>query len=124
MKELKIAQNLRILRMSNGLTQQNLADMLAVSRSAYTYYETGRAVPNVSNMYKLCKFYGVTYENLMYDSVGRHGINKAHKSTYTRPNGDMAEMSSAERSIFMILRSKDSDFTEKLLTDLKDGKYS
>ena len=38
----------KILRQERGLTQQQVADALGISRSAYAYYEIGGSEPSLS----------------------------------------------------------------------------
>ena len=44
---MNLNEALRMLRHRAGLTQKQLADMLELDRSSYTYYETGK-VPQPS----------------------------------------------------------------------------
>ena len=54
--------------MQNGLTQQQLADALGITRSAYCGYEIGRRSPDIDTLISLAEFYGITlgtfFENL------------------------------------------------------------
>ena len=57
--KLFIAENLRLLRKEAKLSQKEVADLLEVDRTTYTYYETGRSNPNYKNLIKLCRIFGV-----------------------------------------------------------------
>lgn len=54
-----IAENLRLLRKQAKLSQKEVADLMKVDRTTYTYYETGRSVPNYKNLAKLCHIFAV-----------------------------------------------------------------
>lgn len=52
-------RQLKLIRKQNKLTQQQLADVLHISRSAYCSYETGRRTPDVETLVKLSEFYNI-----------------------------------------------------------------
>jgi Predicted transcriptional regulator len=54
-----LSQNLRILRKKHGYSQQTIADILSISRSAYTYYETAKTTPSIYILEKLSKLYNI-----------------------------------------------------------------
>ena len=58
-------QNLQTLRRQNGLSQQQLAEQLGVSRQAVSKWETGAADPSTANLLALAKLYGVSPEELL-----------------------------------------------------------
>ena len=53
-----IESNIKKLREANGFTQEQLADYLNVSRSAYSSYETGDRNISLQSMEKLAKLFG------------------------------------------------------------------
>lgn len=55
-------RQLKIIRTQNKLTQQQIADVLGISRSAYCGYETGRRTPDVDTILKLSSFYRLPFE--------------------------------------------------------------
>lgn len=59
---------LRILRVCAGLTQRQLADMLELDRSSYTYYETGKSTPTVPALKRLSNLYGVSMDTMTGES--------------------------------------------------------
>ena len=54
---LKYYQQLKLIRIQNELTQQQLADALGSTRSAYCGYEIGRLSPDLDTIVKLSEFY-------------------------------------------------------------------
>lgn len=60
-----LGANLRHLRKECMLTQKQVADMLKIDRSAYTYYETGKSQPSIENLLKLSKIFCVTVDSLL-----------------------------------------------------------
>lgn len=57
--------HLRKLRKENGYTQQQMAEMLNVGRSTYTYYETGNSEPSFQNLKKLCEIFDIDYNTML-----------------------------------------------------------
>ena len=55
---------LRRLRLRCGLTQQAVADALHVHRATYSYYESGKTLPNFQQLGKIAKVFGVSRETL------------------------------------------------------------
>lgn len=57
MKELGL--KLKYYRDNCELSQQQVANILNIDRSTYTYYETGKTTPSASMLLKLSKIYNV-----------------------------------------------------------------
>ena len=53
------------LRRKAGLSQEELASRLEVSRQAVSKWETGAADPSTANLLALAKLYGVSPEELL-----------------------------------------------------------
>lgn len=56
--------NLIRLRERRGLTQQELADELGITRQAVSQWESGRAFPSMEKQLALSRLYGVSLEEL------------------------------------------------------------
>ena len=53
------------LRKQKGLTQEELAEVLYVSRAAVSKWESGRGYPNIDSLKAIAKFFGVTIDELL-----------------------------------------------------------
>lgn len=62
--------NLRQLRKKAGLTQKELAKFLGISRTAYTYYESGKTLPSGISLYLLTRLYSIRFE-MLFRSASR-----------------------------------------------------
>lgn len=62
-----LAERLTLLRKENGISQQDLAEKLGVSRQAVSRWETGASVPSVENLIALRKLYNVSLAYLIGD---------------------------------------------------------
>lgn len=63
-----ITSNIRRLRKESGLTQQQVADKVNVSRSAYSQYEMGLKQPTIDTLVKIADLYKCSLDYL----VGRY----------------------------------------------------
>lgn len=61
------SEKLQLIRKNKGLTQENLAEKLAVSRQAVAKWECGQAYPDISNLIKISKLFNVTIDYLVKD---------------------------------------------------------
>ena len=58
-------EKLQELRKQRGLTQEELAQALYVSRTAISKWESGRGYPNIDSLKAIAKFFGVTLDELL-----------------------------------------------------------
>ena len=58
-------EKLQKLRKSKGLTQEELAQAIFVSRTAVSKWESGRGYPNIDSLKGLAKFFCVTVDELI-----------------------------------------------------------
>ena len=58
-------EKLQELRRKKGLTQEELAISLYVSRTAISKWESGRGYPNIESLKQIAKFFSVTVDELL-----------------------------------------------------------
>ena len=58
-------EKLQELRKARGLTQEELAEALFVSRTAVSKWETGRGYPNIDSLKELSNYFSVTIDELL-----------------------------------------------------------
>ncbi|MEY8379518.1 helix-turn-helix transcriptional regulator [Ileibacterium valens] len=63
------ASRIRTLRKSNGLTMQELADELSISKAAVSQWENSGVVPRLDQLRKLSKLFRVSIEELVKEST-------------------------------------------------------
>ena len=61
-----LKERLAQLRKDHGLSQNDLAEELNVSRQAISRWEQGTAVPSSDNLIYLSRLYGITLDELVY----------------------------------------------------------
>jgi len=58
-------EKLQELRKNKGLTQEELAESLYVSRTAVSKWESGRGYPSIDSLKEISKFFSVTIDDLL-----------------------------------------------------------
>jgi len=66
---MKFGDNLRKLRKSKGISQEELADKVKVSRQSVSKWETGEAYPEMNNILQLCKIFNCPINSLVADNL-------------------------------------------------------
>ena len=64
---MKLSDKIIGLKKSNGMSQEDLAEKLDVSRQAISRWESGTAMPDANNILQLSKLFGVTTDYLLND---------------------------------------------------------
>jgi len=62
-------QKLLALRKQSGLSQEQLAEKLSVSRQAVSRWESGEVLPDAPNLLQLSRIFGVTTDYLLKDEL-------------------------------------------------------
>lgn len=62
---MNLSDRLQALRKSHGLSQEQLAEKLDVSRQAISKWESGQANPDINNLLKLSSIYEVSTDYLL-----------------------------------------------------------
>ncbi len=60
-----IGNRLRILRKSARLSQSQIASLLEIDRSTYSYYETDKTLPSITLLIRIAKIYAITIDELI-----------------------------------------------------------
>ena len=58
-------EKLQELRKSRGITQEELAEALYVSRTAISKWESGRGYPNIDSLKEISKYFSVSIDDLL-----------------------------------------------------------
>ena len=68
-----LGEKLARLRKARGMSQEQLAEALGVSRQAVSKWELGEAVPDVSRVVAMSELFGVSTDYLLKDGSGEAG---------------------------------------------------
>lgn len=66
-----ISQNLKDLRRLSGLTQEQVAEKVGLTRQAISSYESGRTQPDLAMLEQLAEVYGVEITDVLYGAGPR-----------------------------------------------------
>ena len=62
---MEFCEKLQELRKQKGLTQEELAERLYVSRTAVSKWESGRGYPSIDSLKAISQFFGITVDELL-----------------------------------------------------------
>lgn len=99
-----LSEKIRDLRKKSGLSQEELAEKLDVSRQAVSKWELGAAVPTADKLLELSDFFGVSLDYLMrFDSDNSENpVSEATDSEKPRANSSKAFRKSAMIFLFAL----------------------
>ena len=74
-----LAENLALLRNLRGMTQEEVAEVIGISRQSYAKWEQGETIPDIEKCDRLAKFYGVSIDALIHqdEEVGKARVAPA-----------------------------------------------
>lgn len=75
---MKFNENLKYLRKKEGLTQEELAEKLNVSRQSVTKWESGQALPDIEKVKEIAYIFSVSVDCLIGD-IESKSTNKIKK---------------------------------------------
>ena len=115
-------RHLRDLRKSNSkFSQQEMADMLNISRSTYTYYETGKSEPGQEKLKRICDILDVDFNTLLgYSEEGLIATAASGDSIDENFGG----LTPSEEQIILAYRSmntEEKEYIGKQITKIING---
>lgn len=83
-----LAEKVQCLRKTKGMSQEQLAELLGVSRQSVSKWESGQSVPEVDKIVQMSEIFNVTTDYILKDTSicedvvnlpkeGREGLNKS-----------------------------------------------
>ena len=66
---MKFGENLKLIRKSKSMSQEDLAEAVNVSRQSVSKWETGDAYPEMNNILELCKIFNCTINDLVHANM-------------------------------------------------------
>lgn len=119
MANLQLSKNLRFKRKEIGLRQEDISQILNISRQAYSNYETGNRAPDLDILIKLCDFYHLSLDELVNDTLAnRIGERKGpYYYAIEIKSADTLYLTEDEVELIMKYRDMDED-SRRLLEKL------
>lgn len=123
--KIRINERLRELRIKSGYTQNQIAKILNIDRSTYSYYEIGKTMPDISVLLTLAKIFNISISELLADESGPYAVADSGKKTdYVRGKKNSShiyELSSKEKELVGLYRACSDEQKQKFLSALKNG---
>lgn len=122
---MSIGEKLKECRKKAGLSQEQLAEKLCVSRQAITKWESNRGMPDIANIKNISKLFGVSIDYLLDD--GETILNNAIKESiniedYKKAGKYRSKYEAAVRAkypqatiIYPLIRYKKLSFVENII---------
>lgn len=82
---MNFSEKLKEIRKNEGLSQEQLAEKIGVSRQAITKWETGKGLPDVENMVMIAEIFKTTLDELLRDSVSAAGQETGSRFLPVKP---------------------------------------
>lgn len=68
---MNFSDKLKEIRKKEGISQEQLAERIGVTRQAITKWETGKGLPDVENMVIIAEIFKTTIDELLQDSIAK-----------------------------------------------------
>lgn len=124
MPNIQLADNLRYLRKKNGLNQDNMKQILNISRQAYSNYERCERTPDLDTLVRLSRLYNVSIDDLILKNLRTspssfYGVRES-EALYPifaecKETGNSVYLSGEEMSLITSLRSQPEE-TRQVIT--------
>ncbi|MDF1495998.1 helix-turn-helix domain-containing protein [Caproiciproducens sp. CPB-2] len=118
-------ERLRELRIKSGYTQVQIAKILNIDRSTYSYYEIGKTTPDITVLMTLAKVFNIAINDLLADEGTPETVADSGAKfnfIYSKKNtSHIYELSSNEKILVGVFRSCTVQEQEKILKYLKEN---
>ena len=125
MIKIRINERLRELRIKSGYTQSQIAKILNIDRSTYSYYEIGKTMPDISVLVTLAKVFNISISELLADETAPKNVaDSGQKMDFFRGKKNSSriyELSSNEKELVGTFRTCTEEQQNEFLKMLKDA---
>lgn len=106
-------EKLKKLRLSNNLTQSQLAEILETTKQAISAYESGKIAPSLNSLIKLSENFNISLDYLVFDNESQSKLINLNSINIK------LELLSIRNKIDSILPliSKDNEFSDEYIID-------
>lgn len=119
-----LGPRLRILRELSGLTQKQVAEVLNIDRSTYSYYEISKTRPDIDTLQKLADLFKVSTDYLLdYKGQSEPALqddSKIYDNDDSKNLRYLSELSKPEQQVVLYFRALDELDKNDLISKLKE----
>ncbi len=116
-----LGENLRELRKSYQLTQEQIGEIIGKNRSIVAKYETGKTMPPLNVLNALAKLYNVTFDELCGKTQSKKNKNSIVFSSDNNKKKDISfqSLSEKEKQLILSLRMiENNEIIDEILNNL------
>jgi len=114
-----VKKMLKVVRKSHKLTQEDIAKMLGIDRTTYTFYETGKTSPSVSTLVTLAKMYNCSVGYLAGVEENNPRFKKVETDISSKDTDPTAHLSREEQLALMYFRCIPDDRLDEAIDMLR-----
>lgn len=113
---------IKCLRKKQNYTQQQVADILGIDRSTYSFYEIGKTRPKLEILKSIAKIFNVSVDELLYEDVNENESLVSSPKLFNTPQFDdkLNELSDFEKMVVFKTRLMSAAQKNKLIEYLSD----
>lgn len=104
---MKFSEKLQYLRKENKFSQEQLADMLDVSRQAVSKWESGQTYPEMDKLLSMCKIFKCSLDDLTNDEIKEIKYSSGQKNYIKNILDDLVELINKSVEMFKKMKSQD-----------------
>lgn len=119
-KEMTLGERLKYFRKKNGYRQEDIAKILNIHRTTYTYYESDRTEPDLAKIKVLAELYNIELRELLTESKSRSEILSDSGMFIGRRNNTSAMINSSELELIRMIRKLSNEEQTELIKILKE----
>ena len=112
-----LGESLKNIRKKYKMTQEDIARLLGISRSGYTYYETGKTVPSIEALQKLSVIYNTPVDVIIGNPPRGIADERYYSNVLSVSEGNadpLMYMKKDEQALIMMFRLLSDEEKEKL----------
>ncbi len=73
-----LSSNMKLLRKTSGMSQEQISEKLNIIRSTYAYYESGSKVPDLQTIDSLASLYDIELDVLINHDLSKGIVNRIY----------------------------------------------
>lgn len=120
-----LKNNIKYLRQSKGLSQEQIAERIGKTKSNLSSYENGRSVPPLDVLLKLCDLFQVNLDDLVNKDLSKEGPGRPEEEAPAKSSKPLAYDEVLFRQLLILkleevsnrLKESDPEMYEELRLD-------
>lgn len=124
MEKICINERLRELRIKSGYTQYQIAKILNIDRSTYSYYEIGKTTPDINVLITLAKIFNIPINEMLADEEVPANVADSNAPRFYRNKKNTShiyELSNKEKELVGSFRVCSPEAQERILEFVKNN---